>query len=410
LGRVKFNIFLITAICCLTILFCCLPGKAIAAFAGKGSQADHVVGRTVRITDESGNLVTMTARKVSKGDEIITSTGQHYRVTFVKGDKAKAKLLGQDKDYLAWADYFKNSQTVAVTAINWANRPVGVYHTHTDESYVPTDGKSSIPFRGGIYQVGSKFVEALRECEVRVKYYKTPHDPHDANAYARSRRTAMGLLKHNPIALFDVHRDGVDDPEFFREEVNGDDIAQLRIVVGRQNPKASANMDFARRLMAYANKKYPGLVKEIFKARGNYNQDLLSTSILLEAGTYTNSKEMAESGIRLLAEAVPAVLGVDNPGGGITGKEASKTGWNVALWLTLVTLGAGAVFVLINFGWQGTIDRIRDWGQRLVESKFWARVGQAGTRGKEYIQGPLAGNLRSVREKVRQTIKRRNKI
>ncbi len=409
MSRVKFNIFLITVICYITILFCCLLRNAIAAFPGEESQVDHAAGCTVRITDESGNLVTMTARKVSKGDEIITSTGQYYRVTFVGGDKAKAKLLGQDKDYLTWAGYFKNSQTVAVTAINWGNRSVGVYHTHTDESYIPTDGKSSIPFNGGIYEVGSEFVEALRDRGVQVKYYKTPHDPHDANAYARSRRTAMGLLKHNPIALFDVHRDGVDDPEFFKEEINGDDIAQLRIVVGRQNPKVSANMDFARRLMAYANKKHPGLVKEIFKAQGNYNQDLLSTSILLEAGTYTNSREMAESGMRLLAEAVPVVLGVDNPGG-ITGKGASKTGWKVALLLTLVTLGAGAVFAFINFGWQGTIDRVKNLVQRLVDSDFWARVGRAGTRGKEYIQGPLAGNFLSVWEKLRQTIKRRNKI
>ena len=38
---------------------------------------------------------------------------------------------------------------------------------------------------------------------------KTPHDPHDAMAYDRSRRTAAELLKKNPIALLDIHRDAV---------------------------------------------------------------------------------------------------------------------------------------------------------------------------------------------------------
>lgn len=410
LRTIKFSIFLLTILICISSIFCYIPAQASGVLPWEGKESDHVVGRTIRITDYRGNLVTKTAREVHKGDEIITFTGEHYRVTGINGVKARAKLVGRDKDYLAWVDYFQNTGTIAVTATNWGKRPVGVYHTHTDESYVPTDGKSSIPFRGGIYQVGDKFVNTLQDNGVEVKYYKTPHDPHDNNAYARSRRTAMGLIKNNPIAVFDIHRDGVDDPDFFREEVNGDDIAQLRIVVGRQNPKMSANMDFARRLMAYTNKKYPGVVKEIFKARGNYNQDLLSTAILLEAGTYTNSKAIAENGIKLLAEAVPVVLGVDNPGGGITSKEASKTGWNVALWLILITLGAGVLFALINFGRQGTLDRLRDLGQRVMSSELWTQAGQAGTKGKEYIQGPLANNVRSVRDKIKEAIQRKNKI
>lgn len=351
----------------------CLAFHCLSVF-GAGGRIEHTHENTVRIYDQKGNLVTMTARKVFAGDEIITAAGDYYRVVVVRNKDAQAKLVGKDENYLAWTDYFHNY--AAVTAANWGGRPVGVYHTHTDESYLPSDGKPSIPFRGGIYQVGNEFVESLQENKVDVKYYKTPHDPHDNNAYTRSRRTAMGLLKSNPIALFDIHRDGVPDPDFFKEEVSGEDVAQLRIVVGRQNPKMKSNMDFASRLMAYANKVHPGLVKEIYKGQGNYNQDLLSTAILLEAGTYTNNKALAENGIKFLAEAVPVVLGVNNPGTGITSDEAGNTGWNVALWLVLLTLLAGSFFSILNFGWKGTIDGLKRLGRRFAESEIWIRIQQ----------------------------------
>jgi len=377
---------------------------------GTSHNIDHIEGQTVRIVDNEDKLVTMTARKVFEGDEIITAAGQNYRIISVKGDTARAELVGQDEDYLAWTNYFNDLDLVAVTAADWGNRPVGVYHTHTDESYVPSDGKSSIPYKGGIYQVGNEFVKSLQDNRVDVKYYETPHDPHDENAYARSRRTAMGLLKNNPIALFDIHRDGVPNSDFFKREVSGEEIAQLRIVVGRQNPKMESNMDFARRLMAYANKKHPGLVKEIYKARGNYNQDLLSTAILLEAGTFTNVKQVAENGARFLAEAVPVVLGVDNPGQGITSKEASGTGWKVAFWLTLVTLSAGIMFVLLNFGWKGTVERAKELGQRLQNSELWLQLGRAGSRGKEFAQGPLLDSVRSMTGKIKGKLKNKNKV
>ena len=371
----------------LVFISLCLTFHCPSVF-GVENRIDHTHEYTVRINDQKGNLVTMTARKVFTGDEIITAAGDHYLVVAVKNKDAQAKLVGQDENYLAWTDYFNNY--AMVPAANWGGRPVGVYHTHTDESYLPSDGKPSIPFRGGIYQVGNEFVESLQENKVDVKYYKTPHDPHDNNAYTRSRRTAMGLLKSNPIALFDIHRDGVPDPDFFKEEVSGEDVAQLRIVIGRQNPKMKSNMDFASRLMAYANKVHPGLVKEIYKGQGNYNQDLLSTSILLEAGTYTNNKVLAENGIKFLAEAVPVVLGVNDIGTGITSDEAGNTGWNVALWLVLLTLLAGSFFSILNFGWKGTIDGLKRSGRRLAESEIWIRIKQtvlnSHSRARESIE------------------------
>ena len=42
-----------------------------------------------------------------------------------------------------------------------------------------------------------------RDEHVRVDYDTTPHDPHDNNAYYRSRRTATNIMKNNPVALIE---------------------------------------------------------------------------------------------------------------------------------------------------------------------------------------------------------------
>jgi stage II sporulation protein P len=177
-------------------------------------------------------------------------------------------------------------------------------------------------------------------------------------------------MKKNPIAVFDVHRDGINDPEFYRRNISNQDVAQMRLVVGRENPRMSANLDFVKRLMAYANKMHWPIAKEIFIGQGNYNQDLLPTSLLIEAGTYTNEKEEAMRGIAQLAEAVPVVLGITGPssrpgapefGKPITDPTARQSGgWTALAWILIIVLiGGGAFLVISSGGWNKAIERLR---------------------------------------------------
>ena len=76
---------------------------------------------------------------------------------------------------------------------------------------------------------------------------------------------------------------------------------QIRLVVGRQNQNMQANLDFAKQIKAYYDEKKPGLIKGIFMAKGNYNQDLAPRSILIEVGTHTNSLEAAQNGAAVFA-------------------------------------------------------------------------------------------------------------
>ncbi|MBO8137221.1 MAG: stage II sporulation protein P [Desulfotomaculum sp.] len=328
---------------------------------------NHVPGHTVEIYDEDGSLVSKMSRYVQNGDEIIKSDSRHFKISRVEGSKATAKMLGIDKEYLAWVDYFANLNEIPVAAQKQGDRPVAIYQTHTDESYVPTDGTESEPFKGGILNVGKRFADELKKRGVDVIYSDNKHDPHDNNAYVRSRRTAVDLMKRNPIAIFDIHRDGVPDANYYRKNISNKKVTQLRLVLGKQNPKMKSNKDFARRLMAYTNKQHPELIKEIFIGDGNYNQDLMPTAILVEAGTHTNKRERAEKGIALLADAVPTVLGVGGGAGTGTGKSAGNTGWTTAAWIVGVLLIGGGAFLLISTGsLKSASDKMKSLGKEMT--------------------------------------------
>lgn len=331
--------------------------------AGPTREAGELeIGRYVTVRDEDGHTVTKTGRAVFPGDEVITAQGQHYRVDKVEADVARAKLLGTDRKLTAYQGFFADLELPAVTGAEQEPGRVGIYHSHGTECYVPTEGEA---FRdpGGILEVGAVFADGLQRQRVRVHHDRTSHSPHDAQAYARSRQTAMQLLKESPTAIFDVHRDGVPDPDFYLEEAPERGTSQLRLVVGRQNPGQEANLDFARRLMSFANQQHPGLVKEIFMANGAYNQDLMPTALLIEAGTHTISREEAQGGIMLLADAVPVVLGIGTgaPGAEQVRPEAGATGWRtMGIILAVTLLGAATFLVVAAGGLPQARDKLRD--------------------------------------------------
>lgn len=323
----------------------------------KVAEYDHQDGVEYTIKDAQGNLISKMSRAIAPGDRLTTADGRNYEVERVNGYQAQARFSGLDKDMLAYTELFSREEVaVAAAAVAAAGNPskVAIYHTHSAESYVPTDGTESIPFRGGIFQVGKALASRLEKEQVTVEHDLSPHEPRDNNAYYRSRRTATRLMQDNPIAMLDVHRDGIPDPNFYLEEVAGEQVAAMRLVIGRQNPHMSANVDFAKRMMAYANQVNPGIVKEIFYARGNYNQDLMSTALLIEAGTHTNSRESAEQGVMLFADAIPVVLGIGTGAGepgAFTDRGARTPGaWTSLAWILGITVLGAAGFLVYSSG------------------------------------------------------------
>ncbi|MBM7556017.1 stage II sporulation protein P [Halanaerobacter jeridensis] len=265
-------------------------------------QAEEVNHFTV--VDKQGQTIFETAMEVSKGDYYINEENKKYKVIKVNGKKGIAKFIAK-VDLLEDDKLLTSSQGLLAQG---AKKLVAIYNTHSDESYKPTSGSHSEPGGGDVYKIAASFANALENKGVNVIQDKSKHDPHDGGAYERSRRTAVKLIKKRPDALFDIHRDGVANPQEYVTEINGKRIAKIRLVIGRQNPQLNVNSKFAKQVKAVTDQKYPGLIKGIFYAKGKYNQDLSPRSLLIEAGTHVISQDMAVSSINLLADTINDLL------------------------------------------------------------------------------------------------------
>ncbi|HMM21336.1 MAG TPA: stage II sporulation protein P [Selenomonadales bacterium] len=314
----------------------------MAPAAGAHERSD---GGYYTIVDEAGNPVYITGWKVEEGDQCLTPDNKRYEVVSLEGNIARAKFIGQ-VDLTAYAPVNPPSGNKLAgplapkTAEAQENKKVAVYHTHSDESYVPTDGEESIKGNGGIFKVGDAFTTALQSKGLEVVHSMAKHDPHDDMAYERSRRTAADLVKQQPAAIFDIHRDAV-PPEVYSANIDGQNVSKVQLVVGKYGPTGKQIEDYALQLKAAADQQHPGLVKGIFFAKGgDYNQDLHPRSMLLEVGAHTNDRPSAERGVSLFADIIPTVLGATS---GAPGAPAGATG--------LGTANAGASGASKSIGW-----------------------------------------------------------
>lgn len=331
--------------------------------------------------DENGKEIDQMSRQVYIGDEIIVEDNNRYKVIEIKKDTVHCKLIG--KENIVWKAEWDQ---VPVLNLAQGKNNVAIYMTHSDESYIPTDGTESIPGNGGIKKVGNTLGYVLNEKGAQAEVSFTNHDPHDANAYERSRRTAVQLLKTNPIALIDVHRDGVPDPSFYRTIIDDQEATKVRLVVGRQNPHMDTNLEFAKQIKAYYDKDYPGLIHGIFLAHGNYNQDLGPRSILIEVGTHTSSRDAAEKGVALFADGIPKLLGIAAvPGPTVPQRTPSAGAGKSLLWLLVFLVIGGGAFLLISTGSiKGTLNKLSGLGKEFAN--YFGPVGKTKRQNDHHDQ------------------------
>lgn len=360
-GRIKMNkrLFLLFIFAVLALLFVFQESqrnRVVKVFTLENllvGQA-HTEGEYSILVDEQGRVLDMMARRVYVNDEFISADNRRYKVIRVEGNRAYCRQIGIEQ--LS----FEEKVEKVMPAQAGGSQVIGVYYSHDDRSYVPTQGTESIPGRGGILQVGNTFANRLRGLGLTVIEDQTSHAPHDDSAYRRSRRTAMNLLQKGAAAIFDVHRDGVPDPTFYRRTINGQDVTMIRMVVGRENQNMGSNLDFAKRLKAAADARYPGLIRGIFIGAGSYNQDLSPRAMLVEVGTHTNTMAEAERGVTLFADIVPPVLGVAaRPAAAQTPSTAAD--WKGVLFVILaLVIGGGAFLLISSGGWDKAVARLKE--------------------------------------------------
>jgi stage II sporulation protein P len=203
---------------------------------------------------------------------------------------------------------------------------VGIYHTHDWESYLsefpdlqlkePADLdkiSSEDHQKRTVVDLGQKLATLLSQRGVVTVHSEQRHQRLKyENAYLLSRITAEQILKEEPTTriLIDIHRDAVWN---FTPMVklNGQEVAQIRCVIGQVNANWKTNEAVCDQLMARLEKRYPGLTLPTLVREDRYNQDLIGGAILLEVGSATNSYAQAERAIAFLADGLADLLAAD---------------------------------------------------------------------------------------------------
>jgi len=335
-------------------LFCALSAACIALMALllPAAQAVSDGDCVYTLTDTGGSYLTCRGGRIYEGDEYISTDDRHYRVVSVDDISctAVAEYLGPavtDETALAAFAAAYAEKEGGKSAPDDGKKLICMYSTHSDESYVPSDVASSLWENAGIYDVGDALKENLEELGITVEYSEKSFLPHDAGAYDRSRSTVEEYVKKMPDAIIDIHRDGVKAEEY-ETEVKGEDTSMVRLFVGRSNQNAAENKAFAQRLKAAADKAYPGLIKDIFIGKGNYNQELYPQAILLEFGTYEIEKEKAISATEYMAKVIDEVL-YGESAQAATGAKNKSAAVGIA-WAVGIAIVAAAIYAMFSTG------------------------------------------------------------
>ena len=108
--------------------------------------------------DGQGNELTMRAGRMFVGDEYISGDDRLYRVASVDDAQKTARA-----EYIGPATLDEAAATAFASLIAAAEpeKKIAMYSTHSDESYVPSDGESSKLENAGIYDVGEALAKSF---------------------------------------------------------------------------------------------------------------------------------------------------------------------------------------------------------------------------------------------------------
>lgn len=254
------------------------------------------------IYDELGNYL-FEKIDIEVGDAYISYDFKKYEIISVDEDG----LIGIAK-FVRFIDKPNIVKNDFININNNLNKKIGMYLTHNDESYVPTDKTESVYGKGGIHDVANVLKKELNKYGITVYLDESLHIPHDTSAYSRSKKTAQKLLNNYELdAIFDIHRDGA-SRSYYVKNINGKERCRIRMVVGKSNPNREVTEQFAVYLMSIGQELYPWLFSDIYIGSGHYNQNLNNQAMLFEMGSHLVEKELVIESIEPLAEVINTAL------------------------------------------------------------------------------------------------------
>ncbi len=216
---------------------------------------------------------------------------------------------------------FEINNSILDTALNINKENILIFHTHTCESYTPseqfqyqqTGNFRTTDLNYSVARVGAELYNYLLGFGFNVTHDKTYHDyPAYSGSYTRSAATVENILKNNSSdIIIDLHRDAIGSKSNYDPSVKiGDDVAaQLMFVIGTNggglyHPNWKSNLKFAIELQQKANEMYPGLFKPMIVRSSRYNQHLGSAACIIEVGATGNTLEQCLNSMKYLAKVI----------------------------------------------------------------------------------------------------------
>lgn len=222
-------------------------------------------------------------------------------------------------------DYTLTDEILNPSGLEYNKSDVIIFHTHTCESYTPTEAYSyeesgtfrTIDLNYSVSRVGDSLTDQLTSYGFNVIHNKTYHDyPAYTGSYGRSMETVQGILNEKPNTdiIIDLHRDAIVDTTYAPSVQIGDEIAsQLMFVIGTdggglEHPNWQQNLKFAISVQKKANELYPGLFRSILLRNSRYNQQLGKAACIIEVGATGNTLEQSMTSMKYLAKVLDEVL------------------------------------------------------------------------------------------------------
>ena len=216
---------------------------------------------------------------------------------------------------------FEINEEILNTALEINKENALIFHTHTCESYTPTEQypyQQTGNFRTtdlnySVSRVGDELSNYLLGYGFNVTHDKTYHDyPAYSGSYTRSAITVENILKTNSSdIIIDLHRDAIGSKSNYDPSVKiGEDVvAQLMFVIGTNggglyHPNWQQNLKFAIQLQQKANELYPGLFKPMIVRNSRYNQHLGKAACIIEVGATGNTLEQCLTSMKYLAKII----------------------------------------------------------------------------------------------------------
>ena len=213
---------------------------------------------------------------------------------------------------------YEINETILETEININKENITIFHTHTCESYTPTEQYNyqqtgnfrTTDLNFSVARVGDELTNYLMGYGFCVTHDKTYHDyPAYTGSYTRSKESVKKDLQENPSdIIIDLHRDAIGSKSNYDPSVKiGEDtVAQLMLVIGTNggglyHPEWKSNLKFAIELQQKANEMYPGLFKPIIVRNSRYNQHLGKAACIIEVGATGNTLEQCLNSMKYLA-------------------------------------------------------------------------------------------------------------